>query len=134
MPFTILYVEDNQPVADAVKDTLEAAGWRVRLCADAVSGRGEIEGGARFDLLILEYLLGDVSGVELVRFVRTLPHRQQTPVVMFSGSYVESAARKAGANAFLRKPQDVGVLVETVKRLLDEAGAQRADAPVARLL
>lgn len=125
MRLTILVIEDNPTVADVVKDTLEAAGWHVHLCADAASGRGEIESDARFDLLILEQRLGGgLSGVELVRFVRSLPHRQRMPVMLFSGSYAASAAREAGADAFLRKPQDVGLLVDAVKELVQRARAQ----------
>jgi hypothetical protein len=42
------------------------------------------------------------------------------PIVMMSGTLSEAAARNAGANAFLRKPQDIGSLVETITRLLSE--------------
>ena len=46
-------------------------------------------------------------------------HRRCMPIVMMSGTLFKAVARKAGANAFLRKPQDIGLLVETVNRLLD---------------
>lgn len=119
MSLTILVIEDHQTVADAVKETLEAEGWRVTLCADAVTGRSEIEGAASFDVMILDYQLpGGMSGIELIRFARSLRHRQRTPVVMLSGSFVEGEAREAGADAFLRKPQDLRLLVGTVKRLV----------------
>lgn len=119
MRLTVLLVEDNQTVADAVKDTLEAEGWLVRLCADAVAGRTEIQSAASFDVLVLDNQLpGGVDGTELIRFARRLGHRRQTPVVMLSGSYVEGEAKEAGANAFLRKPQDLRLLVETVKGLV----------------
>ena len=41
------------------------------------------------------------------------------PIVMTSGTLSEVVAPKAGANTFLRKPQDIGLLVETINRLLD---------------
>jgi len=59
-----------------------------------------------------------MSGLELLRRTRLLPNRQQTPIVMLSASDVESEARRAGANAFLRKPEDASVVAETIARLL----------------
>lgn len=118
-PLSILLVEDDPTVADAMRETLEAEGWQVRLCVDEVTGRREIGGGTHYDLLILDNQLpGGASGIELIRFARNLRHRRQTPIVMFSGSYVEGEAKEAGADIFLRKPQDVGNLTATVVRLL----------------
>jgi DNA-binding response OmpR family regulator len=119
MPLTALVIEDHQTVADALRDTLEAEGWRGRVCANAVTGRREIESAAHFDVLIFDYQLpGGMDGIELVRLARSLRHRRQTPAVMLSGSYVEGEAKEAGADAFLRKPQDMGLLVETVRGLV----------------
>ena len=119
MPLTILVVEDDLTVADALRDTLESEGWRVRVCADAITGHEEIQGGEHYDLLLLDNRLpGEASGVELIRFARGLGHRRQTPVVMFSASNVEGEARAAGADAFLRKPEDFKLLLETVEGLV----------------
>lgn len=118
MRLTVLVVEDNQTVADALRETLEGEGWLVRVCADALTGRTEIESVASYNVLILDYQLpGGMDGIGLIRLARSLKHRQWTPVVMLSGSYVEGEAREAGADAFLRKPQDLSRLVGTVKGL-----------------
>jgi tetratricopeptide (TPR) repeat protein len=120
-PLSILIVEDHPTVADAMRETLEAEGWRVRLCVDAATGRREIGSDTPYDLLILDNQLPEgASGIELIRFARSLRHRRETPIVMFSGSNVEGEAREAGADAFLRKPQDIGSLTAVVSRLLSE--------------
>jgi CheY-like chemotaxis protein len=115
---TILLVEDDEAVADMVKDTLEYQGWEVAVCADGREALRRISGGARYDLLLLDNELPGVKGVELLRRARKLPHRRRTPVIMLSASDVETEAWRAGANAFLRKPDDVGAVVNTVRRLL----------------
>ncbi|MDQ3803750.1 MAG: response regulator [Acidobacteriota bacterium] len=126
---TILVVEDHPTVADAVRETLELEGWRVELCADGASACAELEGGGHFDLLILDYQLPDeVNGVELIRLARSLPHRRRTPIIMLSASDVEAAARGAGADVFLRKPQDIGGLAAVAARLLPEGGRETGGA------
>jgi CheY-like chemotaxis protein len=121
----ILYVEDYQAVADAMKETLEELGWTVELCADGTQAMQKIESKTPYHLLILDNGLPGHDGVELARRARALPHRRRTPIIMLSASDVEQDALRAGINAFLRKPQDVGQLTATVKRLLTKNTAAR---------
>jgi DNA-binding response OmpR family regulator len=118
MHLTILYVEDSKFVADAVRETLEGEGWRVETCADGYVTLLLLKGERRYDLLILDHELPNVSGMELARRTRELPHRKQTPIVMLSASECVRDALLAGADTFLRKPQDIGKIVETIARLL----------------
>jgi CheY-like chemotaxis protein len=118
MSLTILYVEDYKVVADAVKDTLEAEGWRVVLCYDGAAAINRIASEASYDLLMFDNHLPNVNGLELVRYARRLPHRERTPIIVLSASEAEAEARDAGADVFLRKPQDVGMIVGTVKELV----------------
>lgn len=117
-PLSILHVEDNKLIADAVKDTLEMEGWRVESFREGTAALQMISGDEHYDVLIFDDGLPDTDGLELIRQTRLLPHRQQTPIIMFSASEVEKEARRAGANAFLRKPVDANVIAETVARLL----------------
>ena len=121
---SILHVEDNQTVAAAVRDTLAEEGWTVRHCADGAEARREIESDAAYDLLLLDNELPGASGIELARRARSLPRRRQTPIIMFSASDCEADARRAGVDAFLRKPKDIARLVETVTRLLADKPAR----------
>jgi CheY-like chemotaxis protein len=114
----ILLVEDTQIVADAVRETLEAEGWQVETCADGLAALTKIESGAHYDLLLLDNELPNMSGLELARRARGLDHRKQTPIIMISATECGSAARRAGADAFIRKPEGIGLIVETVARLL----------------
>lgn len=114
----ILLVEDTEIVADAVREMLELEGWRVETCADGFVAWLLIKSGTHYDLLLLDNELPNVSGIELARRTRSLAHRQRTPIVMLSASECARDARQAGANEFLRKPQDIGKILETVARLL----------------
>jgi CheY-like chemotaxis protein len=115
----ILLVEGHKVVAQAVKDTLEEEGWHVTLCYDGASAVTRLASDAGYSLLMFNNQPPNVNGLELVRYARQLPHRKQTPIIMFSVNDYSRDAQQAGANEFLRKPQDIGKIVKTVARLLD---------------
>lgn len=115
----ILHAEDDALVASGVREALREEGWRVSTYADGTSALGEIEGPEPYDLFIIDKQLPGVDGLELVYRTRSLPHRQNVPVIVLSASSdAKRAARRAGASAFLRKPEDMPALVETIARLL----------------
>jgi CheY-like chemotaxis protein/tetratricopeptide (TPR) repeat protein len=116
----ILLVEDNDIVAGAVRETLETKGWAVETCSDGIAGLERIDSDTHYDLLLLDYDLPGVNGIELVHRARNLAHRSRTPIIVLSATPVEAAARKAGADEFLPKPKGVSSLVETISRLLGE--------------
>ena len=114
----ILHVEDNRLVAGAVKERLEEEGWKVVACAEGAGALKLIESSAHYDLLLVDNELPGIGGLELVRHARRLPHRASIPIAMLSGSDCVTEAHRAGANLFLRKPEDIPTLVETIEHLL----------------
>jgi CheY-like chemotaxis protein len=115
---SVLHVEDEPTVADPVRVTLEDEGWRVETCGDGLSALERLSSGARYDVLIVDNQLPGIDGMELIRRTRAMAHRQQTPIIMLSASDVEAQAKRAGANEFLRKPDDMPLIAETIARLL----------------
>jgi CheY-like chemotaxis protein len=114
---TILYVEDHKLLLLHVKNMLEAQGWRVETCQDGLRALEIIEGANLYDALIFDNGLPGMSGLELVRHARRLTHRRRTPIIMLSASDSAKAARRAGADAYLKKPDDLDAIIETVNRL-----------------
>ncbi len=115
---SILYVEDNRIVADAVKETLENEGFRIEVLADGRSALAALQGEKHYDVLIFDNEMPGIKGVELVRRARRLQRRERTPVILFSADNIAREAYRAGANVCLRKPEDVLQLSENIKRLL----------------
>jgi len=120
----VLHVEDDAVVAEVVNAKLGDEGWSVETCADGASALEKLQSGARYDVFIFDNRLPDTNGIELTRRTRAMAHRHQTPVIVLSGDEVETQARRAGANAFLRKPDDVPALAETIARLLAHRARQ----------
>lgn len=115
---SILHIEDDEIVATVTREMLEAQGWQVETCGDGNAAVEKISGDARYDFLLVDYDLPELNGLELVDRARKLAHRSSTPIGVLSANPVEAEAREAGADVFLRKPQDIGLLAETITRLL----------------
>jgi CheY-like chemotaxis protein len=90
----------------------------VETCTNGAAALESLQSGTCYDVLIFDHQLPDTNGIELLCRTRAMAHRQQTPIILFSGDEVEAGAKRAGANAFLRKPDDLHRLAETVARLL----------------
>jgi CheY-like chemotaxis protein len=114
----ILYAEDDLLVAAAVSETLESEGWEVETCSNGAAALCRVLSAAPFDALLFDDQLPGVRGVEIARRAREMPRHRRTPILMLSGSECEREAREAGVDAYLRKPQDVRRLAETIRRLL----------------
>jgi DNA-binding response OmpR family regulator len=114
----ILYAEDFPPVKLSVKETLELEGWRVEDCDDGLTALNHIQSHEEYDLILLDDDLPGLSGVELAALARSLRHRSHTPIIMLSATERRSDARAAGVDMFLKKPEGMASLVETIKQLL----------------
>jgi CheY-like chemotaxis protein len=119
-PAVILYVERNQMLLQTVRDVLEFAGWYVKPCYDEGYAVAYVESEQHFDLLLIDNELRGLSGLKLTERARRTPHRRKTPIVLISLEDIKEEAGRAGADAFLRKPNNLIELVETIRRLLAE--------------
>ena len=115
---TILYVEDYKLILLYVKEILEAQGWHVETCQDGIEALERIESTTPYDVFVLDNSLPGISGLELVRRARCLAHRRRTPIIVLSASDARRAALRAGATAFLKKPDDVEGIADTITRLI----------------
>ncbi|HJP90841.1 MAG TPA: response regulator [Pyrinomonadaceae bacterium] len=116
----ILHIEDDETIATLAKEMFEEKGWQVHTCDHGNAAIEHISGAVHYDFLLFDYQLPGIDGLELVRRARKLVHRSRTPVGVLSATPIEAEAKEAGANVFLRKPQDIGSLAERISRLLRE--------------
>jgi CheY-like chemotaxis protein len=116
---TILYAEDNQLLRLMITEMLEDEGYSVETCSDGNIALNRIAGCVGYELLLLDNDLPGACGIELARYARRLSCYKRTPIILLSADGDAGEARRAGADAFLRKPEDVSRLVETIRALLD---------------
>jgi CheY-like chemotaxis protein len=114
----ILYIEDEPLVQQFVADLLGLEGWAVELCASGTSALARITGDQSYDLILTDNDVPGVSGLALVQQIRALRHRCHLPVIVFSAGEYETDAYAAGADLYLRKPEDTGKLADCIKHLI----------------
>jgi CheY-like chemotaxis protein len=123
-PAIILYVEENRMLLQTVRDVLEFAGWYVKPCSSNGYAVAYVESQEHFDVLLIDHDFRGFSGLALIERARRQPHRRKTPVVLISLEDIAEEAKRAGADAFLRKPNNLIELVETIRRLLDARASE----------
>ena len=128
MTHRVLIVDDSLTVRMDLHETFEADGFRTILCASGTEARAAFVGD-EFDVAVLDVLLPDADGLELLTELRGMPSRAQVVTVLLS-SEDEVADRLAGlrtgADEYVGKPYDAGYVVARVRQLLRE-GPARAD-------
>ncbi len=115
--FTVLHVEDDETISGIVKEILESEGWLVETCSNGAVALENVCGNAHYDLLLVDYDLPGLNGVELVRRTRRMDHRALMPIIMLSAIPVDADAREAGADVCLQKPLHISRLLESIARV-----------------
>ncbi len=126
-PFSSLVVEDNPAHAHLISEALlecqlpDPMVVRTGAAAMRILGHDEEGGqGARPRLILLDLRLPDVSGLEVLRYIRSTAAIQTTPVVVLSvedHNAVVMDCLEAGANAFVTKSTDYGEFRRSVARI-----------------
>jgi DNA-binding NtrC family response regulator len=124
---TILLVDDELHMRDIVGETLSTFGYNVIPKTDAESALSVIRDGTDIDLVITDYRMPGMNGVEFLTILRkTLP---SVPVIMLSGySSVEIYLKSLSLGAFeyLNKPCKKKELYRIVRSALQRPEAENA--------
>jgi two-component system phosphate regulon response regulator PhoB len=123
MPTNILIVEDEEPLTLLLRYNLESEGYAVESV-----GRGD-EAETRLresvpDLVILDWMLPGLSGIELCRRLRARPETERMPVLMLTARGEETERVRGlatGADDYVVKPFSVPELIARVRALLRRA-------------
>ena len=86
----ILYVGRDLILLDFLRELLKPTNDTIVRCPDGRGARLFIESDINYSLLLFDAELSDMTGEELKRFTRMLPHRQQTPVIIKKSGDLDS--------------------------------------------
>lgn len=129
----MLVVDDEADIRELVKLNLELDGHDVAMAADGAAALAAVAGGLRPDLVLLDLMMPDVDGWEVLRRLKGDPDADvaATPVVLLTAKTSELDRIRGGIEGALRyltKPFELGVLSSAV---VDAVEADEAEARLA---
>ena len=126
-PMDVLVVDDDEIFLETAVDTLDSLGVQADRASSGPEAIGMIrrrhEAGRDYRIVILDWKMPDVDGVETIRRIRAEADRD-LPVLLISAydwSDIEDQAKEAGANGFVSKPLFRSTLYDKINEILGTA-------------
>jgi PAS domain S-box-containing protein len=139
-PMKVLIVEDDPSNRAVLESILVGRGHEVTACADAEAAWAVYQRQA-YPLVVMDWLLPGMDGLQLCRQMRTLPHGDRSVIVLLTARDQPDdlqAVLDAGADDYLTKPVDVRRLNVRLtiaeRQVVSLAERKRAEAKVAEVL
>lgn len=121
---TILVVEDEAPLLTLLRYNLEKQGFQVEEATDGQEALLRVA-EARPDLILLDWMLPAMSGIEVCRQIRRRPATRDLPIIMVTARTEDQDAVRAldlGADDYITKPFAMEGLMARVRALLRRSG------------
>ena len=124
----ILIVEDEKPINDLIEMNLSEAGYECTCAYDGMTAANILE-VERFDLVLLDIMLPEVDGYELLEYIKPM----EIPVIFLTakGSVADRVkGLRLGADDYLVKPFEIVELLARVESILRRAGKTQTEIVV----
>ncbi len=122
---TILVVEDEAPLITLLRYNLEKQGFQVDEATDGQEALLRVA-EARPDLILLDWMLPTLSGIEVCRQLRRKPATRDLPIIMVTARTEDQDAVRAldtGADDYIAKPFAMDGLMARIRALLRRSGS-----------
>ncbi|MEO6078601.1 MAG: phosphate regulon transcriptional regulator PhoB [Steroidobacteraceae bacterium] len=128
----ILIVEDEQPIRDMLAFALRRAGFGVTEAEDSRQARVQLA-DKRPDLVLIDWMLPDMSGLELTRHIKRESATRDLPVIMLTARAAEGdkiAGLDGGADDYMTKPFSPRELLSRINAVLRRVGGASTDETI----
>jgi CheY-like chemotaxis protein len=112
--FTVLVIDDDEPIRTALAEILELSGYHVTVAADGQEAIELLELGLEPRAIVLDLMMPRMDGWAFLSWIRSEAKFQEVPVVVTSAAADD---HPEGADAWLQKPFDVRQLDREMSRL-----------------
>jgi two-component system aerobic respiration control protein ArcA len=120
MPKTLLVIEDDETMRNAIKRIFEQEGLVVKTAADGTQLSSVLD-DSPIDLIIMDIGLPWINGIELAKLLKEHDDLKQIPLIFVSGKTSDFDVKRgfeAGADDYIKKPFDIEKIKKTVHTLL----------------
>ncbi|HVG19005.1 MAG TPA: response regulator [Blastocatellia bacterium] len=117
---TVLIIEDNRDILEAIRLLLENDGFKIITAEDCSTAFDHLTMN-RPDLILTDLMLPEMTGLEFIHQIRRMADYDRVPIIAISAydrTYL-AAAVGAGAITALHKPDDLDILVQTVREVIN---------------
>ena len=124
----ILVVEDEAPIREMLQFSLGRAGFSVHEAADARTAQDLISQLSP-DLVLLDWMLPGISGVDLAQKIRQSPRSRELPIIMLTARGEEESKLRgleAGADDYITKPFSTQELIARIRAVLRRTGGSNS--------
>jgi two-component system phosphate regulon response regulator PhoB len=128
-PRQILIVEDEKPIRDMIAFALKRAGYDVQEAGDCRTARSLLA-DHRPDLLLSDWMLPDMSGLELTRQLKRDAATRELPVILLTARSAEGdkiAGLEGGADDYITKPFSPRELLARIQAVLRRSAGQAGE-------
>lgn len=120
----VLVVDDSLTIRQIVKNELRQLGFPERQIREASDGKAasKILADAKFDLVISDWNMPKMNGLELLKHIRSTPELKDIPFLMLTSEASDESILKAleeGADQYITKPFKVAALEDTIRKILN---------------
>ncbi|HSP19536.1 MAG TPA: response regulator [Myxococcaceae bacterium] len=112
---SVLLVEDDADIREALTDVLRMEHWQVELAANGKLALDRLRSGLRPDLMLLDLMMPVMDGFELLEQLRG--ESGPSTVVLSASREVDRVREHPLVRATLGKPVEIGVLLELLEQL-----------------
>jgi two-component system aerobic respiration control protein ArcA len=119
-PKTLLVIEDDETMRNAIKRIFEADGFVVKTAADGTQLSTVLDDNP-IDLIVMDVGLPWINGFELAKLLKEHDELKHIPLIFVSGKTSDFDVKRgfeAGADDYIKKPFDVEKIKKTVHTLL----------------
>lgn len=115
----VLVIDDHIDARVLLEDFLQSRGYYVSVAKNGNEALALLRGGLDFDLILLDLVMPESDGFQLIAALRTLPQPlRKVPVIVLSGAAPRTLR---GTKAVLSKPIELDVLLKVIERVLGDS-------------
>ena len=129
---TILLVEDEQPIRQMLGFALSRAGYRTLEAGDARQAQNSLR-ETHPDLILMDWMLPDATGIELIRHIKQDSFNSDIPVIMLTAKSSEDdkiTGLNSGADDYVSKPFSPKELIARIQAVLRRNTSRQAEDEV----
>lgn len=117
----VWHIDDDAEMSNAISLMMDLLGYKVTSFSDAPSAAEALQAGERPDLILLDINMPQISGIDMLEYIRTKLKFSDLPIIMLSANFTDTQVDEAyelGADAYVFKPVTLDELQDAIKKAI----------------